>query len=310
VEFGLSYKVLPFSQLEEDLVKGNEPASLVLRMKVTLQDGTNAQKEIRQDYFYAGGWESLADSFSAASPENPLRQVHLEAVITGRVRLVLDDIYVRRAEEEFDHQPPLVYGIDLSSNLALIRDQKINGKKKTVVEPIKLEAQVEAPKEGELSYRWYSDLAGDLGVGLKQEAYFTREGKHQITFTAKDEYGFTSEEYAQVEVARPRPVLRQEQAKNKGKYIFKVSLGELEKWKEDLEIKAYLYADKKPVAVCKSLPCRFKVDTRHVAGKKVNFQAKVYIGHYILGDEQKAGKPCPYSSNEITLKKLSQEEIK
>jgi hypothetical protein len=306
VEFGLSYKVIPF--VEEDLQTSSandaEKKSVVLKLRGVLADGTSVENEIRQDYFFPSGWEGLSGSFSAPLPENPLRQVQIEVVITGRVRLALDDIYARRAEDEFDHESPLVYGIDLLSDVVLIKDIKINGKKKTVVEPVKLEAQVEVPKEGGISYHWYSDQVGDLGEGLKKKIRLTSEGKHQITFIAIDKYGFTSEEYAQVDVVRPRPVLSWEQTKEKDRIYLKLSLGKLEKWKDEFEIKAYLYANKKPVAVCKSFPCRFKVDARYLPVGAVDFEAKVYLKHYEAKDEFIGkGKVLPYRSNLLNLQR-------
>jgi hypothetical protein len=269
-------------------------------LRVTLQDGTNAEKEIRQNFFYAGGWESLADSLNAAAPDNPVRQAQIEVIISGKLRLILDDLYCRRAEEEFAHSAPEIISINVSPSVVLVGEIMKGTQKITIVEPVSLEADIFTPESGAITSRWSSDKAGDLGEGLKRQVRLTQEGKHNLTFMASDEYGFSAEEYTEVEVVRPKPILLREKLKEQGKLFLRLGLGELEKWANELEIKAYLYANKKPIACAKGYPCKFKVDTRRLPQGKVEFQAKAFIE--AIGAGKEGGIKTPYISNAFILK--------
>jgi len=223
LEFALSYMV-PYpndglvaigaggiSYLKDDGFGGlTEGAGHAFQIKlsavITLTNNTTITQTISEDKPYRiGQWQKLEGKFICPDSRIPIKSVYLQVAIPGEVEcLYLDDIFVRRAMEEFVHAAPEI--VSVSASPATV----------AVVATCQLSIHVQ-PGEGDgtIIGQWYSDIDGVLGSPVTMNALgdliatvmFSHEGKHSLSLSVKNGFGLESVAYTSVTVVSPQVTL-------------------------------------------------------------------------------------------------------
>jgi hypothetical protein len=216
IEFGLLYKMyLPTDKAAiaeaSGLVfinsAGTEEAqgasSITLKATVTIKDTQSGltqtvEASAADNFPYSGSWKPLVGGY-AATGNNVIQSAQLTVTVSGKIRLFLDDAFIRRSESEFWHSAPKVTSIS-----ALPSGNVFAG------EYITLTAQTTAdPKAGTLTGQWMSGLEGSLGSPvtgsgtLSACVKLTKEGEHSIFFNLQDEYGYSEISALKLKVLKP-----------------------------------------------------------------------------------------------------------
>ncbi len=302
LEYGFSYKMAYPAQglvlignngLSILTDAGESPpqaSSITLKLVITYADGTKEIKQLADSAPYHFNWENLSARFDAVKP---IRYVQMVVFVSGKAKIYLDDVYVRRQDSEFINSAPKI-GILITPAFP-IPVQPETTPLSTAGYTYLSAARVTDPDGDAVTGYWFSNLQGDLGEGLSISTRFTKEGEHSLLFTARDAFGLEDIVLAKVTVIRPALVLTSApqasllQPINSGSITFTLNVEQLRGY----SAQAILYANDRQIGVKGLAPYTYIIDTASLPAGVNKVYAKV---NYKSMD---GGIAATYTSNEL-----------
>jgi hypothetical protein len=180
IELGFAYKIVTpqkgFMMIGVANQDVSTKPSVRLSAAINFQDGSQERKDLLLDLPISDTWDEFTGVYRA---DKSIDSVQLEVIVTGKIDVCLDDIYLRRSTEHFSNRGPKINRLSIFKPRATSYPQDY----------YTLKASVTDPDLDRVDGRWSSNLEGDLGQGLEIMVKFSKAGDHLILFEAWDEFG-------------------------------------------------------------------------------------------------------------------------
>jgi hypothetical protein len=290
VEYGLAYKMAypenGTALIGEDglslLTEAGEEqpfgkSSLILKLVINGKE----MHQVSENAPYNFNWTQL---YARYASQEPINSAYLVVTIFGKARFYLDDLFVRRSEEEFNYSAPEIKPLTSSAQAILAG------------EFVHLKADVTDADGDKVTGHWFSSREGDLGEGLDITARLSQPSKdkwpsaepnavekepHTLVFTAKDEFGLENLSATELYVLEPSLALAASQPSTflspiSGNLNFKLKIEGLAQFSSQYSLgNAYLYVNDVSAGIISAFP--YNLDTTYLPQGPVKLQVKAEL---------------------------------